>query len=133
MFVENDLFGDGCSSSIAIALTAVDERCRVLVLMLGDQPGVTLGRPSRSCSPAGATARSPRARYDDGRGHPLAFARSMFDAARDRCTATRACGSCSTDTRREVVDVPVPGPIPLDVDTWEDYEAVKREAASASG
>ena len=24
----------------------------------------------------------------------------------------------------EVVDVPVPGRIPLDVDTWEDYEAV---------
>ena len=23
-----------------------------------------------------------------------------------------------------VADVPVPGPIPRDVDTWEDYEAV---------
>jgi molybdenum cofactor cytidylyltransferase len=24
----------------------------------------------------------------------------------------------------DAVDVPVEGPIPLDVDTWEDYEAV---------
>jgi molybdenum cofactor cytidylyltransferase len=24
----------------------------------------------------------------------------------------------------EVAEVPVPGPIPRDVDTWEDYEAV---------
>ncbi len=26
---------------------------------------------------------------------------------------------------REVVDVPVAGPIPRDVDTWEDYMAVQ--------
>ena len=25
-----------------------------------------------------------------------------------------------------VADVPVPGPVPRDVDTWEDYEAVRR-------
>ena len=38
--VENESFGDGCSSSIATALKIVDPRCDVLVLMLGDQPGV---------------------------------------------------------------------------------------------
>src|SRR5881394_2857917 len=38
--VENREFGDGCSSSIAAALAAVDPRADVLVLMLGDQPGV---------------------------------------------------------------------------------------------
>jgi molybdenum cofactor cytidylyltransferase len=27
-----------------------------------------------------------------------------------------------------VLDVPVPGPIPLDVDTWEDYQAVLAQA-----
>jgi len=39
--VENPEFGEGCSSSIAAALSAVDPRSQVLVLMLGDQPGVT--------------------------------------------------------------------------------------------
>ena len=39
--VVNDAYGEGCSSSIAAALRAVDPRCDVLVLMLGDQPGVT--------------------------------------------------------------------------------------------
>src|SRR5581483_1876330 len=39
--VENRHFGEGCSSSIAAALNTVDPRADVLVLMLGDQPGVT--------------------------------------------------------------------------------------------
>ena len=39
--VENPDYGEGCSSSIAAALGAVDARSEVLVLMLGDQPGVT--------------------------------------------------------------------------------------------
>jgi CTP:molybdopterin cytidylyltransferase MocA len=38
-------------------------------------------------------------RYDDGRGHPIAFARSLFGALAT-CTATRACGSSSTGARR---------------------------------
>src|SRR3954454_13495949 len=39
--VENHEFGEGCSSSIARALDAVDPGSDVLVLLLGDQPGVT--------------------------------------------------------------------------------------------
>ena len=39
--VVNYDYGEGCSSSIAAALETVDARCEVLVLMLGDQPGVT--------------------------------------------------------------------------------------------
>ena len=39
--VVNEDYGEGCSSSIAAALDAVNPRCDVLVLMLGDQPGVT--------------------------------------------------------------------------------------------
>src|SRR4051812_14966766 len=38
--VVNDAYGTGCSSSIAVAVEAVDPRCEVLVLLLGDQPGV---------------------------------------------------------------------------------------------
>src|SRR3954471_9918625 len=39
--VVNDAYGEGCSSSIAAALSLVDARCDVLVLLLGAQPGVT--------------------------------------------------------------------------------------------
>ena len=30
----------------------------------------------------------------------------------------------------DVAEVAVPGPVPLDVDTWEDYEAVLAAAAT---
>jgi molybdenum cofactor cytidylyltransferase len=120
--VENREFGEGCSSSIAVALGAVDARCDVLVLMLGDQPGVT---PATVAALLHGRGDAPLAacRYADGRGHPLAFARSVFaelgalhgDKGVWKLLDRRAC---------EVVDVPVAGPVPLDVDTWEDYEAV---------
>ncbi|HUO69436.1 MAG TPA: NTP transferase domain-containing protein [Solirubrobacteraceae bacterium] len=75
--VENVQFGSGCSSSIAAALAAVDVRCDVLVLMLGDQPGVTASTVRTLLDGRGDAALAACA-YADGRGHPLAFARSVF-------------------------------------------------------
>ena len=80
--VVNDAFGEGCSSSIAAALAAVDERCDVLVLMLGDQPGVTADTV-RALLAGRGDAELAVCRYDDGRGHPIAFARSLFGALAD--------------------------------------------------
>jgi molybdenum cofactor cytidylyltransferase len=120
--VENPEFGTGCSSSIAAALSAVDARSDVLVLMLGDQPGVT---PATVAALLAGRGEAPLAacRYDDGRGHPLAFARSTFG---ELAALHGDKGVWKLLDRRagEVVDVPVGGPIPLDVDTWEDYRAV---------
>src|SRR3954465_6621481 len=39
--VGNEDYGEGCSLSIAAAMDALDPRARLLVLLLGDQPGVT--------------------------------------------------------------------------------------------
>jgi molybdenum cofactor cytidylyltransferase len=120
--VENQHFGAGCSSSIAAALGAVDPRCDVLVLMLGDQPGVSVETVSTLLAGRGE---APLAvlRYDDGRGHPLAFSRAMFGELAglhgDR-GVWKLLDRCAGD----LVEVPVEGPVPLDIDTWEDYEAV---------
>ena len=75
--VENPEFGEGCSSSIAAALGAVDPRCEVLVLMLGDQPGVTAENVAELLAGRG-DAPIAACGYDDGRGHPLAFSRRLF-------------------------------------------------------
>ena len=75
--VENPDFGEGCSSSIAAALHAVDPRCDVLVLMLGDQPGVTADTVAKLLAGRGDAPIAVCA-YSDGRGHPLAFSRSLF-------------------------------------------------------
>jgi len=120
--VENRAFGEGCSSSIAAALPAVDARSDALVLMLGDQPGVT---PSAVAELLAGRGDAPLAAclYEDGRGHPLAFARSVFG---ELAALHGDKGVWKLMDRRaaEVVDVPVAGRIPLDVDTWEDYRSV---------
>src|SRR3954454_21247178 len=119
--VENRRFGEGCSSSIAAALDAVDERSQALVLMLGDQPRVTTGAVTGLLAGRG-DAPLAACLYEDGRGHPLAFARSTFA---DLAALHGDKGIWKLMDRRagEVVDVPVGGRIPLDVDTWEDYRA----------
>ena len=120
--VVNDAYGEGCSSSIAAALAAVDPRADVLVLMLGDQPGVTLETVGALLAGRGDAALAV-CRYDDGRGHPIAFARSLFG---DLASLHGDKGVWKLLDRRaaDVVDVPVPGRVPLDVDTWDDYQAL---------
>lgn len=120
--VENKQFGEGCSSSIAAALNAVDPKTDALVLMLGDQPGVTPAVvrqliESRGDAPLAAIA------YDDGRGHPLAFARSMFGELA-ALHGDKGVWKLLDRHAREVVDVPGPGPIPRDVNTDGDYRIV---------
>jgi len=116
--LENRQFGEGCSSSIATALGVVDRRSEVLVLLLGDQPGV-------STATVGAllAGRGDACRYADGRGHPLAFARSTF-AALEALHGDKGVWKLLDRRAHEVRDVPVAGCVPRDVDTWEDYEAV---------
>jgi molybdenum cofactor cytidylyltransferase len=120
--VVNPDYGAGCSSSIAAALGVVDERCDVLVLMLGDQPGVT---PDTVRALLEARGDAPLAvcRYDDGRGHPLAFARSVFPQLAD-LHGDKGVWRLLDERAGDVVDVPIAGDVPLDVDTPEDYRAV---------
>jgi molybdenum cofactor cytidylyltransferase len=123
--VENRQFGEGCASSIAAALGAVDPRCDVLVLMLGDQPGVTASTVARLLAGRG-DAPVAACGYADGRGHPLAFSRDLF-AELGAMHGDKAVWKLLDRHADEALDVPVDGTIPLDVDTWEDYEAVLAE------
>ena len=120
--VENREFGEGCSSSIAAALGAVDPRADVLVLMLGDQPGVTADTVAALSAGRGDAPLAVCA-YDDGRGHPLAFARGMFEAL-SNLHGDKGVWKLLDRFADEAVDVAVAGSIPRDVDTWEDYEAL---------
>ena len=121
--VDNPDFGEGCSSSIAAALGAVDPRCEVLVLMLGDQPGVTAATVAKLLAGRGE-APIAACGYADGRGHPLAFSRDLFGEL-GALHGDKGVWKLLDRYADEAVDVPVEGPIPRDVDTWEDYEAVR--------
>ena len=121
--VVNDAYGEGCSSSIAAALRVVDERCDLLVLMLGDQPGVTAetvsallaGRgDARSRCAATTTVAGTRSRSTEA-----------CSVRSPTCTATRACWRLPTRRATTWSRSRWPGPIPRDVDTLEDYAAIR--------
>jgi molybdenum cofactor cytidylyltransferase len=93
------------------------------VLLLGDQPGVT---PATVATLLDGRGDAPLALcgYDNGRGHPFAFARSMFGEL-GALHGDKGVWKLQDRLGDQVAEVPIPGPIPLDVDTWEDYEAVQ--------
>jgi molybdenum cofactor cytidylyltransferase len=127
--VVNDAYGEGCSSSIAAALGVVDPRCDVLVLMLGDQPGVTADTVAALLAGRG-DAPLAVCSYDDGPGHPIAFARSVFGALAD-LHGDKGVWRLLDQRSGDVTRVPVTGRVPLDVDTPEDYRAVLAALAVA--
>ena len=120
--IVNDSYGEGCSSSIAAALDIVDSRCAVLVLMLGDQPGVT-AQTVGALLAGRADAPLAVCRYDDGRGHPIAFSRRVFGHLA-YLHGDKGVWRLLDERAGDVAEVAVPGRIPLDVDTSEDYRVL---------
>jgi molybdenum cofactor cytidylyltransferase len=63
-------------------------------------------------------------RYDDGLGHPFCFSRRVFETLRG-LHGDKAVWKLVAAGGDAVAKVPVVGPVPIDVDTWSDYEAVR--------
>jgi molybdenum cofactor cytidylyltransferase len=127
--VENVAHTSGCSSSIVAALARVDPAAEGLVLLLGDQPGVTVATVEALLR-AGAGAPLAVVRYDDGLGHPLWFRRDVFADLAD-LHGDKAVWKLLESGRHPVAEVRAAGPVPLDVDTWLDYEALVAQHPSA--
>jgi molybdenum cofactor cytidylyltransferase len=121
--VVNEGFGAGCSSSIGAAMHALDDRVDVLVLLLGDQPGVTCDTVAELLAGREA-AELAVCRYDDGLGHPFCFARSLFPTLAE-LHGDKAVWKLVAAGGDAVARVHVDGPVPIDIDTWDDYEAVQ--------
>ena len=119
--VLNPDFGDGCATSIRTALARVRDDVDGVVLLLGDQPGVTPETVAALVAGAREHAVGVCA-YDDGLGHPLWFHRNMFATLAD-LHGDKAVWKL-VDADRDVMRVPVAGDVPPDVDTWADYEAL---------
>ncbi|MFF1383452.1 NTP transferase domain-containing protein [Arthrobacter sp. NPDC058288] len=118
----NPDFGTGCASSIAAALQALHSDTDVVVLLLGDQPGVMARNVDRLLAGRGH-AEIAVCRYDDGIGHPFAFARSALPALAG-LHGDKAVWRLLEERASEVTEVAVPGAIPLDINTDDDYDRV---------
>lgn len=114
-------YGDGCSASLRSAIPRVRADADGIVLLLGDQPGVSAAAIAALRDGAAGSAVGV-CRYDDGLGHPLWFRRDVFDRLQD-LHGDKAVWKL-VDAGEDVVEVRVGGDVPPDVDTWEDYQAL---------
>jgi molybdenum cofactor cytidylyltransferase len=112
-------FGTGCSASLRAALQRVDLRAAGIVLMLGDQPGVGSATLKRMIEQGPSTGIMV-CRYDDGIGHPFWLGRGLFGELR-QLHGDRGVWKLVESGRHDVRELGVDGPVPLDVDTWDDY------------
>jgi molybdenum cofactor cytidylyltransferase len=120
--VDNPEFSTGCGSSISAAIAHVDSASEGIVLLLGDQPGVS-AETVRRLIEEGGTSQVAVCRYADGRGHPFWFARSVFDDLR-ALHGDKAVWKVLESGRYSVTEVAIETVVPIDVDTWADYEAL---------
>jgi molybdenum cofactor cytidylyltransferase len=108
----------GQSTSLRAGLEATSaEGASVVVVLLADQPGV---EPAAIRAVAGAVegeVEAARARYEDGPGHPVALARSVWRRAA-AVTGDRGARDLLADLA--LVEVEVPGRVPVDVDAPGD-------------
>jgi molybdenum cofactor cytidylyltransferase len=78
--VENPVFTEGCSSSYRAGITALDQRSEAIMIILGDQPGIT-PEIINSLADEWRKGETPIAlcSYRGRKGHPMIFAQSLFE------------------------------------------------------
>lgn len=130
--VENPGFSEGCSSSYRTGIAALDPRAEAVAVVLGDQPGVSRAAIDEVVGHWRRTReRIALASYQGHEGHPLVFARSLFDdlvALRGDKAAWKIVDAHRASIRLVALD----RPHPRDVNTREDYEALLRDATDVT-
>jgi molybdenum cofactor cytidylyltransferase len=124
-----DDFGTGCSASLRVALRRVHPQAAGIVLMLGDQPRVDPATVRRMVQHSRvAPAAMMVCRYADGIGHPFWFSRAVFGEL-SQLHGDKGVWKLVQSGRHPVRELAVDTPVPLDVDTWDDYRRLLESLA----
>lgn len=116
--VDNPRFAEGQASSLRAGVAAAEPHdVHALVVLLGDQPGVTVASIHAVLAAHRDGARIARAAYADLPGHPVLFDRAVWH---ELIRVTGDEGARRILEHAVVRDVPVPGPRPPDVDRPTD-------------
>ena len=120
--VENRVFGEGCSSSYRAGLAAIDSHSVAIMIILGDQPGIT-PETIDTLAEEWRRTEAPIAlcSYDGRKGHPMIFAQSMFDQLAT-LHGDKAAWKLVDANANRVHEVALNVPFPDDVNTIEDFE-----------
>ena len=120
--VINPVFGEGCASSYRAGINALDPRSQAIMILLGDQPGVDPDIINRVADEwQQGNNQIALACYQGRKGHPMLFARPLFD---------KLVGLHGDKAAWKIVDanpglteeVAFERPFPEDINTWEDFQ-----------
>jgi molybdenum cofactor cytidylyltransferase len=120
--VLNPVFGEGCASSYRAGIGALRPESDAIMIILGDQPGVdpeTINRVAEEWRQRDKVI--ALASYRGRRGHPMIFARPLFDKL-VVLHGDKAAWKLVDANPDLVCEVPFDRPFPEDIDTREDYE-----------
>jgi molybdenum cofactor cytidylyltransferase len=124
--VVNVRYAEGQSTSLRAGLDALRPGTVAAVVALGDQPLPDPDVIRRLIAAFRASGRPIAAPvYRDGRGNPVLFAAALFGELR-AVTGDRGGREVVARDPARVAEVLVDTPMPADIDTPEDYEAVRR-------
>jgi molybdenum cofactor cytidylyltransferase len=123
--VFNSAYGTGCASSLLAGLDTAGEP-DAIVMLLGDMPGVDATVIDEVVAawrahPSWAAV----TRYTDGLGHPFVFSADAFDTLRGLHGDKAVWKIVDHEPPERVRRIDVHRPLPRDIDTWADYEAVR--------
>lgn len=120
--VENPVFAEGCSSSYHAGIGALNPRSEAIMIVLGDQPGIT---PEIINSLAeewrGGEAPIALCSYRGRKGHPMLFAQSMFEQLKD-LHGDKAAWKLVDANSASVQEVHLDLPFPDNINTSQDFE-----------
>lgn len=78
--IDNPVFGEGCASSYRAGIGAIDAKSDAIMILLGDQPGVGPEIIDRVAEVfRQGSDQIVLASYQGRKGHPMLFARPLFD------------------------------------------------------
>lgn len=120
--VENPVFAEGCSSSYHAGIAALDQRSVAIMIILGDQPGIT-PEIINSLAEEWRNGEAPIAlcSYRGRKGHPMIFAQSMFEQLKG-LHGDKAAWKLVDANLAVVQEVHFDLPFPDNINTAEDFE-----------
>ena len=120
--VENPVFTEGCASSYKAGLAALNPKSQAMMIILGDQPGISPEVIDRLAEEWRQTESSiALCSYNGRKGHPMIFAHSMFEQLAGLHGDKAAWKLVDANAAHEVqFDLPFPD----DINTAEDFERI---------
>jgi molybdenum cofactor cytidylyltransferase len=129
--VENVVFSEGCSSSYRSGIGALNSKSEAIMIILGDQPNITpevIDRVAQEWRQG--SAQILICSYRGRKGHPMIFARTMFDELLN-LHGDKAAWKLIDQNPALVQEIYFDLPPPEDINTLQDFERLEAAQESA--